>query len=264
MTMYFAGAHTFIPSTLVKRMNCPSLFIDIEGYSALFEKPGCDSRRGVDAMMLGIYQTFHDYRKSELKDVFAYHIGDGFSISSSRMGALEVEKILCLGVLLMRYILLRSGHFTKCGMAEGIMKDIKMCYPKPIRDFDSTDFQNVGESFMSIMSVMGTALINSNKLQSKARGGVFCLSDEIATDLDGNCMKWVSRYQSRDHEIYHLDWVGYSSARMTKYMEILGLADYTPEVAISKMKVCIDRNESPPDWVESTRGSFGSETNKSW
>jgi hypothetical protein len=141
-----------------------SLFIDIEGFSATYER---DSQAlvSVGAVMQGIHALGSLCYPESPHRLFAHQLGDGFVIVGE-FGWETLEQPTTVGIALLRCVLL-SGGVAKAAISEGQFADVVGCYPPRIRDLYAQCDGGaipIGGGLMTILPVMGTALINSYRL----------------------------------------------------------------------------------------------------
>jgi hypothetical protein len=141
-----------------------SLFIDIEGFSATYER---DSQAlvSVGAVMQGIHDLGSLCYPESPHRLFAHQLGDGFVIVGE-FGWETLEQPTTIAIALLRRVLL-SGGVAKAAISEGQFADVVGCYPPRIRDLYAQCDGGaipIGGGLMTILPVMGTALINSYRL----------------------------------------------------------------------------------------------------
>src|SRR5439155_12891347 len=117
--------------------------------------------------MLAIYQIgSRGYPESPYR-LFAHQLGDGFVVVGE-FGWPDLDQACGISIALLRAVL-HSGGTAKAAISEGEMADITGCYPEPIRTLYGESQGGVfgmGGGLMSVLPVMGTALINSYRLLS--------------------------------------------------------------------------------------------------
>src|SRR3546814_9636182 len=82
-----------------------------------------------------------------------------------------------------------SGCLARAAVAEGDFADYSGCWPKEIRqeiaNLQSDDTVSLGSGIMTLLPVMGTALINANKLDSSncIKGAVLTIASKDAVRI---------------------------------------------------------------------------------
>jgi len=97
--------------------------------------------------------------------MFAHQLGDGFVIVGE-FGWPSLEQPLTVAVALLRAVLASHG-MAKAAISEGRFADVVGCYPLRIQEIYAKSYGGaipMGGGVMTILPVMGTALINSYKL----------------------------------------------------------------------------------------------------
>jgi hypothetical protein len=154
-------------------VNSPSqrwaLYIDIEGFGAKWNQTTMEAFRGINALMQGIFRVGDRYYRDPPERLFAHQFGDAFLVVSD-FPEERLDRAALLGIALMRH-LLTHGETAKATISEGEISDIKNCYPEEIRkQFGSWNIQ-LGSGVMTVIPVLGTALINSVALQKQTPSG---------------------------------------------------------------------------------------------
>lgn len=134
-----------------------SIYIDIEGFGALYEKEDT-VWRALRELMEGIYLIGTNYCPETPGRIWAHQSGDGFIIVSEFEDS-SLEKPTAIAIALLRHVA-SIGRFAKATISEGTFSDITACYPKIIQNAPRHgDAVCMGGGLMTIYPVMGTALI---------------------------------------------------------------------------------------------------------
>jgi class 3 adenylate cyclase len=99
-----------------------SLFIDIEGFSALWEHE-VKVRLALGELMPGVFRVGQLCFPRDPERLFAYQAGDGFLIVSD-FHEPSLDRCVSVAVALMRHVAGARGRFTRCSIAEGDLADI--------------------------------------------------------------------------------------------------------------------------------------------
>ena len=154
-----------------------SIYIDIEGFGALYDKEN-EILTALGDLMEAIYLIGVNYCNETPNRIFAHQTGDGFVI----VGEFPVDSLeipIAIAIVLLRHISKR-GRFAKASISEGGMTDIVGWYPQRIRDAltESKFMLSMGGGLMTIFPVMGTALINPVKIGGRSPSGALLTLDE--------------------------------------------------------------------------------------
>lgn len=146
---------------------CWSIWIDVEGFSKLWSK-GDTGLNGINSLITAIHAIGSNCFPDEFSRIFAHQFGDGFVIVSTFREE-NLDRCAATAIALMRSVS-ESGCMARAAIAEGEFSDISGCWPKHIRnEFSRSDRGNglhIGMGLMTLIPVMGTALINANKLDN--------------------------------------------------------------------------------------------------
>ena len=157
-----------------------AIFVDIEGFSKIYPENIGRALLPLGALMEGIYHVGNQVCSSTPDRLFAHHIGDGFVIVSEFSQRCP-ELPVAIGTFLLRNTLL-AGGMAKCAISIGDFADIQGCYPDVIREnLISSDTVRLGDGFMRIFPVMGSALINSYRLSRKESGSLLLVDADVLT-----------------------------------------------------------------------------------
>jgi hypothetical protein len=168
--------------------DCWSIWIDIEGFSKLWSK-GDAGLNGMNSLITAIHAIGTNCFPDQFSRIFAHQFGDGFVIVSTFREE-KLDRCAAAAISLMRYVS-ESGCMARAAIAEGQFADISGCWPKHIRDeLSRSDRDNgihIGMGLMTLIPVMGTALINANKLDkaNTLRGSVLTLESCNLARLTG-------------------------------------------------------------------------------
>lgn len=200
-----------------------SIYIDIEGFGALYETDD-QILLSLGELMEGIYLIgSHCYIETPDR-LFAHQTGDGFAVVSE-FGANSLEIPVAITIALMRHVS-AGGRFAKATIAEGSFGDISGCYPTSVRDArDENGRVRLGRGIMTLFPTMGTALIHAVALAKKSpSGALLTLSHEASSRLPGGCVV----HEIADLKLISLDWVNSSFPLVSEIQAKSGLQAPTP------------------------------------
>lgn len=235
-----------------------SIWIDIEGFSKLWEDGGL-ALAGLRALMSGIYAIGNKVYTDDGDRLFAHQFGDGFVIVGD-FHEEALDRCVAIAVVLMRHVA-TSGCLARAAVAEGDFADYSGCWPKEIRqeiaNLQSNDTVFLGSGIMTLLPVMGTALINANKLDSGncVKGAVLTIASK---DADRIAKGFPRRVSATDGRFTMIDWVHAASPFIDEIVaqsSVGGLFAADIEAAITRY---VGRTPPPPlAWITGT-SDYGS------
>ena len=192
------------------------------------------------------------YAKSPNR-LFAHQLGDGFVIvGESRSFSLEQPAIV--GILLLRQVL-RAGGVARGAISEGDFADISSYYPEHIQDLHNQSSGGpiqLGEGLMTILPVMGTALINSFRLLDQSpKGPLLLISERDRSRLPGfvrtkSCGNLIS-----------IDWVHSSHPVLDDTARRAGFSPSNCESLYDLFSRYVSSNEVPAEWRDNASAHLG-------
>lgn len=229
-----------------------SIWIDIEGFSRLWEKG--PALAGLNALMHGIHAIGSRAYPDDGDRLFAHQFGDGFVIVGD-FHEESLDRCVAVAVALMRHVV-TSGCLARAAIAEGEFADYAGCRPKHIQqamvDIGSDDVVPLGSGIMTLLPVMGTALINANKLDSgnRVKGAVLTIA---ADDAERVSPTFPRRVSELDSNVVMIDWVRACSPFLGEIVarsEIGGLSPTDIEDAVARY--ALQEPTPPPAWLHGT------------
>lgn len=235
-----------------------SIWIDIEGFSKLWEDGGL-ALAGLRALMSGIYAIGNKVYTDDGDRLFAHQFGDGFVIVGD-FHEEALDRCVAIAVALMRHIA-TSGCLARAAVAEGDFADYSGCWPKEIRqeiaNLQSDDTVSLGSGIMTLLPVMGTALINANKLDSSncIKGAVLTIASKDAGRITTSFPRRVSAADSR---FTMIDWVHAKSPIIDEIVARSGLGGMPTANIEAAIVRYAERTPTPPSaWTAGT-SDYGS------
>lgn len=192
-----------------------SIYIDIEGFSALWEHED-QVLWSLGELMRAIFRVARLCYPHEPERLFAHQFGDGFVIVSD-FHEESLERCATIAVALMRHVA-ASGRLTRASIAEGELSDIQGCYPREVlecREADHTVSLHMG--IMTIVPVMGTALIRAVGIDKKApKGPLLTVHSSMASRM-GAAVPWEAIPGT---DLVSIDWVHMQSELLSRLQQI--------------------------------------------
>jgi len=224
-----------------------SLYIDIEGFSSTYEK---DTQAVVSlgALMEAIHKVGSRCYPESPQRLFAHQLGDGFVVVGE-FGWETLEQPVTVAVILLRAVL-QAGGVAKAAISEGRFADIVGCYPKSIQDLYARSCGGafpLGRGLMTILPVMGTALINSYRLLHSVvtpAGPLLVLGGSDAERLPS----WVKATITEDLVV--VDWIHSTSSSLARTTLDAGLAPANPSWMEACLRRYMERSEVHQSWCE--------------
>ncbi len=226
-----------------------AIFVDIEGFSKIYPENIGRALLPLGALMEGIYHVGNQVCSSTPDRLFAHHIGDGFVIVSEFSQRCP-ELPVAIGTFLLRNTLL-AGGMAKCAISIGDFADIQGCYPDVIREnLISSDTVRLGDGFMRIFPVMGSALINSYRLSGKESGSLLLVDADILTTSRPGL---VVTKTAQDYFV--VDWIHSATQEIAEIEAKTGISHPKGPALEHLARDYLRSNQSsiPPAWVRNTQ-----------
>lgn len=229
-----------------------SIYIDIEGFSALWGK-GDRVLWSLGELMRSIFQIGRECFPNSPERLFAHQLGDGFVVVSD-FHEESLERCATIAIAIMRHMAV-TGCFARGAISEGEFSDIQGCYPRAIRDAlegDHTVSLHMG--LMTINPVMGTALIRAVGVDKRApRGPLLTIESSRAERLGSR----ISRVPIEGGEIMSIDWIHGGSSLLSGIQKD-GALNSPKSAEIESILIDYCRREAvPEDWRENVHMYLG-------
>ncbi|WP_141246963.1 hypothetical protein [Halomonas salipaludis] len=222
-----------------------SIYIDIEGFGARYDQTMA-ALLPLNALMEGIYLVGSKKYDDDVNRLFAHQFGDGFVIVS----CFEEEKLdraTSIAIALMRHVL-ASGGLAKASISEGGFSDIKSCNPKPVTDNEHDGIVSIGGGLMTIIPVMGTALINAVSVDKRSPSGSLLTIDSTNKD------RISFNFQSNgiENNLHSINWLIGEHDLVNEILAESGLKIQPEEERVKTLKKYIKDNKLKPNWIRTT------------
>lgn len=225
-----------------------AIYIDVEGFSAVYKTDEVRAISALGAVMQGIYHIGTTVCAESPKRLFVHQTGDGFAIVSEFAEGSPGLPV-AITTILMR-LALSAGCLTKAGISEGEFADIRGCYPEAItRHSDSDGVVRLGRGIMRLFPVMGTALINAHHLTTRAKGALLILDATMASGVSGTA---VVSAEFRDFLV--IDWIHADSPDIRQILTGTSIAVDQTGVLEQRLRasVAAAKTSVSDDWVKNT------------
>lgn len=228
------------------------LYIDIEGFGAKYDQ-SAEALIPLRALMSGIYSIgtkVYDYT-DDVNRLFAHQFGDGFIIVSC-FHEDSLDRATTIAIALMRYVL-SSGGIAKASIAEGDFSDIKNCYPDYIVKNEKDGALCLGAGVMTIIPVMGTALINAIGIDKRSPSG------SLLTIHKDNSSRISSVFTVKkiENDLLSINWLKGEPPSVSALVSKAGFKQYSEKERIEMMRKYIDNNKLSPAWIRTTCHELG-------
>lgn len=144
-----------------------AIYIDVEGSSKVYATHETRFFACVDALLNGIARIGTQACPESPDRLFVHQIGgDGFVIVSEFVRR-SPEMPIAIAVVLMQMVL-AAGGVAKSGISQGDFGDVQNCLPT-LQDYppDEHGRRRLGRGILTVLTTMGTALINSHRLATR-------------------------------------------------------------------------------------------------
>lgn len=227
-----------------------AIYIDIEGFSATYEK-GTQPLVSLGALMEAIHDIGSRCYPETPYRLFAHQVGDGFVISGE-FGWPDLKQPTTVAIALLRAVL-HAGGVAKAAISEGQLADVLGDYPERIQQLyaqSNGGAFSMGGGLMTVLPVMGTALINSVKLLHSSQtpsGSLLILPRSQAERLPAG-VTFVEV-----GELCVLDWLHASYPELDGVIKTAQLPPFSEAAMFAALNNYIKKNELPKNWVDNTR-----------
>ena len=227
-----------------------AIYIDIEGFSATYEK-GTQPMVSLGALMEAIYAIGSRCYPETPYRLFAHQVGDGFVISGE-FGWPDLKQPTTVAIALLRAVL-HAGGVAKAAVSEGQLADVLGDYPKHIEHLYAVSHGgafSMGGGLMTILPVMGTALINSVKLLHSSQtpsGSLLILPRSQKARLP------VGVTLAEVGDLCVLDWLHASYPELEDVIKTAQLPTFSEPAMSKALNHYIKKNDLPKNWVDNTR-----------
>ena len=232
-------------------MNRWSIYIDVEGFSEIYKRRQRDAILALGELMEALFFVASKKFSTAPERLFMHQFGDGFVVVSDFIEPTPQRPIaICLAI--MRHLIGR-GVATKAAISGGDFADISSCYPERVlAASQDRRHVNIGEGVMTIIPVMGMALIAPYKLANRRSGAVLLLDSTIFVSLPIGVI-------AQPGSPAVIDWIHSVFPLVTEVAKTAGLVTPDASVTEAHLQSYIDDNRSTlgADWITSTLESVG-------
>jgi hypothetical protein len=225
-----------------------SIYIDIEGFSVLWDKDD-QVLWSLGELMRAIFRLARQCYPREPDRLFAHQFGDGFVVVSDFYEE-SLERCATVATAIMRHVA-GSGCFARGGISEGQLSDIQGCYPKEVLEgLERDQTVSLEMGIMTINPVMGTALTRAVGVHKVApRGPLLAIHSSKASRLGAS----VSRMPIPDAELMSIDWVHMQSDLLTSLQQRARLNSPSPADLEASLDRYCQQHDLPPEWKANVR-----------
>jgi len=169
------------------------------------------------------------------------------SVSLSCFEEKSLDRSTAIAISLMRHVL-SSGGIAKASISEGGFSDIKGCYPREITEKEKNGSVPMGAGLMTIIPVMGTALINAIGLDKRSPSGSLLTIDAA------NQNRLSKDFTCREIErgLMSINWLKGNQSLVSEICDDAGLFNPSESERESMLKNYINSNTLKPNWVRTT------------
>ncbi len=191
------------------------IYIDILGFSKFWEHEEWNALHPLRELMRAIYKLGKEVYPKEGDRLFAHQMGDGFAIVGE-FGECSLERPLIIAIALLRSVA-STGKFAAAAIAEGDFSDITGGYPQDvINDRDESGGVPLGNGYMTLFSVMGTAFIRAYLLHKEAPPGPFITISQQNRNRVPNTLPVRAVLGRTGEPLLSVDWIRAESTPLTR------------------------------------------------
>jgi hypothetical protein len=232
-------------------MNRWSIYIDVEGFSEIYRRGQGPAVQALGGLMEALFLVASKKFSTAPERLFMHQFGDGFVVVSDFMEP-DPQRPIAICLAVMRHLIGR-GVTTKAAISGGDFADISSCYPETVMTASRDPHHvNIGEGVMTIIPVMGMALIAPHKLANCRSGAVLLLDSTIFVSLPIGVI-------AHPGSPAVIDWVHSVFPLVAEVAKTAGLVIPDASVTEAHLRSYIDDNQSTlrADWITSTLESVG-------
>ncbi len=222
-----------------------SIYIDIEGFGSRYDQT-MNALVPLNALMEGIYRIGSKKYSDDINRLFAHQFGDGFVIVSCFEEEC-LDRAIAISISLMRHVL-ASGGLAKASVSEGGFSDIKGCYPREVTDNEKDGCISVGAGLMTIIPVMGTALINAVSIDKRSPSGALLTIDSSNKDR----ISLEFKTNKIENGLLSVNWIKGEQSLVNEISSDSGLSVQSELDRIARLQKYISQNDLKPNWVRTT------------
>lgn len=222
-----------------------AIYIDIQGFGTLWGE-GDKALLALCELMRAIYRIGTICYPSSPERLFAHQFGDGFLVVSD-FEEESLERCVTIAIALLRHVA-PTGCFAKASIIEGGMQGINGCYPEEVMsNSDNDSVVILGEGLMTIVPVMGTALIRGVQLDKKSPKGPLLVIEKVKID---RLPQGVSTSDAGE-EIVSINWITYQSNLLSDIQRRANLKSPSKtDMEELLLQYCKEHKKLPEVWVE--------------
>lgn len=228
-----------------------SIWIDIEGFGVIYGKSREQALSALSHLMDALYRTATNVYAESPNRLFIHQFGDGFVIVSD-FPETSAERPLAMAITLMRHMISLQVA-TKVAISAGDFSDVLGRYPDAIQEAVTGDGRTfkVGEGLMSVIPVMGMALISPYKLSNKKTGALLLLDTAPFSNIPEGI-------KSSSSEPMTIDWVHSDLPLIKEICDKAGFHGYDAPTTAKHLTAYIEMNTGlPKEWQENTLKAAG-------
>lgn len=226
-----------------------SIYIDIEGFSTGWDKDN-HVLWSLGELMRAIFRIGQNCCPRDYDRLFAHQFGDGFIVVSD-FHEESLERCIAIAVALMRHVA-ASGCFARAAIAEGEFSDIKGCYPDEV--LKNADERHhvvwMGAGLMTIIPVMGTALIRAVSVDKAAPKGPLLIAELSKSERFGSDAPWqaLPKRNLEAKDVVSIDWVHMTSKHLSVLQEEAPLSSPSSSDLEARLRDYCSRGDVPVEW----------------
>jgi len=206
-------------------MNRWAIFLDVEGVSKIYPNDEGRFFNAFDELLSAVWRIGNLAYPQTPQRLFAHQVGGDGLIIVSEFAAGIPEVPISIAVVLMQ-VLLVNGAVAKVGISEGDFADVRSCFPS-MQSYprSGNGTFRLGDGFLTIFPVMGTALINAHHFSARPPRGCRLAVDQVLLNTIPSGV--IVTHSEKDFSI--VDWVHTRTAVMENIFAKTGLPLLTAE-----------------------------------
>lgn len=199
-----------------------AVYLDIEGFSAIYRASEARGYESLRRLMLGVYEIYSRFTGKPADRLFAHQFSDGFLLLQDDWRP-SVDRGLAGAIGLLRY-LLNWGFVGRAGVATGGFSDISTLIDAVKTEANARNPDRDPEGVMTTANVMGDALINAYNVQANDFSGpLLFVQPDLRDRITGNQVNFLQD----DRHVVAIDWLRSSMPELGEVQTILDIEHAT-------------------------------------
>jgi hypothetical protein len=202
-----------------------AVYIDIEGFSALYRASQDRGYQALYRLTFGVYEVWSRFIGEQADRLFAHQFSDGFLILQDDWRP-TIDRGVATAIGLMRYLIAKR-FVGRAGIATGDFSDISSLFEAVRKEADRRFPRPDPQGVMTTARVMGDALINAYNVQTNEYSGPLLF---VQPDLQDRITNQDLVLQGKAQNVIAIDWIRSRVPRLDEVLRILAVEELAPNI----------------------------------